>query len=110
MFVTFAGVSQCLVACQQDFVQGFINHRRQYFHPINYIITNESFLEWLGLCGSYINVGLPMFVAMDKKPRVGCEIQDSADGDSGVMLQLSLVKSSEEASVSHCKGKSKAMA
>ena len=33
-----------------------------------------------------------MYVAIDRKPKNVCEIQNSADGDSGVMLQLKLVK------------------
>jgi hypothetical protein len=34
------------------------------------------------------NVGLPTYVAMERKPENGCEIQNCYDGKSGIMLQL----------------------
>ena len=37
-------------------------------------------------------MGLPQYVAIDKKPENGCEIQNSACSRSGVMLRLKLVK------------------
>ena len=39
-----------------------------------------------------INHGLPQYVAIDRKPENGCEIQNAACGRSGVMLRLKLVK------------------
>src|SRR5210317_412382 len=46
--------------------------------------------------GHWINGGLPNYVAMDRKPENGCEIQDAACGDSGIMIRLKLVKTSNE--------------
>ena len=46
--------------------------------------------------GSWINDGLPHFVAMERKPDDGCEIQNSCDGRSGIMMRLKLVKTSQE--------------
>lgn len=86
-----------LLPLLQDFIESFNNHRRRFFQPGKFLVVDESFAEWLGLGGSYINIGLPMFVAIKRKPHSGCEIQDSADGDSGVMLRLALVKSANEA-------------
>ena len=37
-----------------------------------------------------------MFVAIDQKPENGCEIQNSACSESGVMLRLLLVDSEED--------------
>lgn len=37
-----------------------------------------------------------MYVAMDRKPEDGCEIQSFACGVSGVMCRLKIVKSTEE--------------
>ena len=37
-----------------------------------------------------------MYIAMDRKPEDGCEIQDSCDGETGIMLQLKLVKTKTE--------------
>ena len=44
-----------------------------------------SVTSWYGLGGDWINMGLPMYsyvVAKDWKPKNGCEIQDSCDGQS----------------------------
>jgi Transposase IS4 len=37
-----------------------------------------------------------MYVAIDRKPENGCEIQDAACGKSGVMICLKLVKTATE--------------
>ena len=39
-----------------------------------------------------INIGLPMDVAIDRKPESGCEIQNFAFGRSGIMMRLQIVK------------------
>jgi len=36
-----------------------------------------------------------MYVAIDRKPENGCEIQNAACGRSGLMLQLSIVTTAE---------------
>lgn len=45
-----------------------------------------------GLGGDWINIGLPMYIALDRKPEHGCEIQILGDGQSGIMFRLLLVK------------------
>ena len=57
--------------------------------------VDESTSRWYGLGGYWINLGLPQYVAIDQKPENGCEIQNSACGDSGIMLHLKLVKTAE---------------
>jgi hypothetical protein len=52
--------------------------------------------RWYGHGGEWINAGLPNYVAIDRKPENGCEIQNAACGVSGVMLQLKLVKTTAE--------------
>ena len=37
-----------------------------------------------------------MYIAIDRKPENGCEIQNSACSESGVLLRLLLVKSEED--------------
>ena len=41
-----------------------------------------------------------MYVAIDRKPENGCEIQNAACGYSGVMIQLKIVKTAEEENAS----------
>ena len=79
-----------------DFVNNFNNHRITNFRPSELICVDESMVRWYGTGGEWINAGLPHYVAIDRKPENGCEIQDSCCGRSGVMLQLKIVKSTED--------------
>jgi hypothetical protein len=78
------------------FVERFNEYRKNYFIPSHTICVDESISRWYGQGGFWINVGLPMYMAIDRKPENGCEIQNSACGTSGVMLRLKLVKTAEE--------------
>jgi hypothetical protein len=81
-------------------VQGFVNainsHRKERFNPSEMICVDESISRWYGLGGSWIDVGLPHYVAIDRKPENGCELQNSACGQSGVTLRLKLVVAAED--------------
>ena len=79
-----------------DFVDRFNEHRKKFFSASDLICVDESMSRWYGLGGSWINGGLPHFVAMDRKPDNGCEIQNSCDGRSGIMLRVKLVKTATE--------------
>ena len=78
-----------------DMVDIFNRHRSDNFLPAEWICVDESISRWYGLGGQWINIGLPMYVTIDRKPESGCEIQNAACGVSGVMLRLLLVKSEE---------------
>ena len=83
-----------------DFVKNFNKHRAQNFFPSDEICVDESMSRWYGQGGHWINHGLPMYVAIDRKPENGCEIQNAACGRSGVMLRLKIVKTAEEENAS----------
>ena len=76
----------------QDFIDNFNDHREMFFFPSWLLCADESISRWYGLGGNWINMSLPHYVAMDRKPEHGCEIQNSCDGLSGIMLRLKLVK------------------
>jgi hypothetical protein len=78
------------------FVEKFNDYRKDYFIPSHTICVDESISRWYGQGGFWINIGLPMYMAIDRKPENGCEIQNAACGNSGVMLRLKLVKTAEE--------------
>jgi Transposase IS4 len=78
------------------FVDAINSHRKEFFEPSELICVDESISRWYGLGGSWIDKGLPHYVAIDRKPESGCEIQNSACGRSGIMLQLKLVVSRED--------------
>lgn len=79
-----------------DFVARINQHRAFYFLPSWLICCDESISKWNGLGGSWINISLPMFIAMDRKPEDGCEIQNSCCGFVGILMRLKLVKSLAE--------------
>lgn len=81
-------------------VASFNTHRAKYFSPSDQLCADESMSRWYGLGGFWINRGLPNYVAIDRKPENGCEIQDLAHGQSGMMLQLIMVKSKNSRDVS----------
>jgi Transposase IS4 len=78
------------------FVDRFNVHRAKTFVPSEHICVDESISRWYGQGGEWINHGLPMYIAIDRKPENGCEIQNAACAKSGVMLRLRLVKTAEE--------------
>ncbi|KAI2492991.1 Transposase IS4 [Fragilaria crotonensis] len=78
------------------FVHEFNEHRASTVSPSERICVDESISRWYGKGGHWINHGLPMYVAIDRKPENGCEIQCASCGASGIMLRLKLVKTAEE--------------
>ena len=64
------------------------------YHPSDSICVDESMYRWYGIGGHYINAGLSQYIAIDRKPENDCEIPNAADGVSGIMMQLKLVKTS----------------
>jgi hypothetical protein len=79
-----------------DFVKAFNEHRASNFIPSHRICVDESISRWYGMGGHWINEGLPCYMAIDRKPENGCEIQNACCGVSGVMIQLKLVKNVQE--------------
>jgi Transposase IS4 len=79
----------------EDFVKNFNDHRANLFSPGWQVCVDESISRWYGLGGHWINIGLPMYVAMDRKPEDGLEIQNACCAHSGIMFQIKLVKTAE---------------
>jgi hypothetical protein len=79
-----------------QFVKNFNEYREKTFIPSDVICVDESISRWYGQGGEWINHGLPMYVAIDRKPENGCEIQDASCGRSGIMIQLKIVKTATE--------------
>jgi len=75
-----------------DFVSNFNSHRESQVVPSWVLCVDESISRWYGQGGNWINLGLPMYISIDRKPENGCEIQDVACGESGIMMRLRLVK------------------
>jgi len=78
-----------------DFVNSINAHRDAHVSPSEYICVEESMCKWYGQSGPWIKRGLPMYVAIDRKPEKNCEIQNAAYERIGIMLRLSVVTSAE---------------
>jgi len=78
-----------------DFIASINTHRDAHVSPSEYICVDESMCKWYEQGGPWIKRGLPMYVAIDRKPENGCEKQNAACGRSGIMLRLSVVTLAE---------------
>ena len=79
-----------------DRIYNFNKNRDRNHDPSDSICVDESISRWYGIVGHWINAGLPQYIEIDRKPVNGCEIQNTADGVSVIMIQLKLVKTSSE--------------
>ena len=70
------------------FLNATNTHREQHFKPCEFICVDESISRWYGKGGSWLSEGIPHYVALDRKPENGCEIQSSACGRSGIAIRL----------------------
>ena len=86
----------------EDFVRMFNSHREANFNPSLCVCVDESMVCWYGNCGHWINIGLPMCVEMDRKPKNGCEIHSACCGESGIMLRLKLRKTGRAMAREEC--------
>lgn len=78
-----------------DFVTRFNEHRAMYFNSSDRICVDESMSRWYGQGEFGINKGLPQYIAIDRKPENGCQIQNEACGTSMIMIRLRLVQTAE---------------
>ena len=79
-----------------DHISNFNKNRAHNYHPSYSICVDESMCRWYGIEGHCINAGLPQYIAIDKNPENGCDIQNAADGVSIIMMQLKLVNTFSE--------------
>jgi Transposase IS4 len=58
-----------------DFIKAFNDHRASHMIVSDRLCVDESFSRWwYGMGGFYINIGLPCYISMDRKPEDGCKI------------------------------------
>jgi hypothetical protein len=82
-----------------DFVENINAYGQRTFVPGNHLEADETVIRWYGIGGGYVNKGLPMYLALERKPNNSGEIQNLADVASGIMLRLKVVKSANEEKV-----------
>ena len=80
----------------EDFVANYNDYRKRTFLPGGHLEADETVVRWYGKGGAFVDAGLPMYLALERKPDNGVEIQNHADVVSGIMLHLKVVKSANE--------------
>ena len=66
------------------------------YHPSDSIFVDEYMSRWYGIGEHRKNSGLPQYIAINRKTQNGCEIYNTADGFSVIIMQLKFVKTSSE--------------
>ena len=79
----------------EDFVTHFNKYCTQLFSPSDIMCDDDSISRWYRQGDHWINLGFPIYVAIDRKPENGEEIHNSACWQSCIMIQLSIVKSAK---------------
>ena len=77
-------------------VEIFNKHREDAFIPPELIYIDESISRWYGLGGVRINIGLQRYIAINHNLENGCEIQNAACPEIGVMSCILLVKGEQD--------------
>ena len=63
-----------------DFLKNFNYHRAEMFIHGDCIHADNSVSRWYIIVGEWVNIGLLMYAAIERKADNGCEIQDAACG------------------------------
>jgi hypothetical protein len=78
------------------FVANINKYRQRTFVPGGHLEANKTVILWYGKGSAFVDTGLPMYLALERKPDNGGEIQNLADVASGIILHLKVVKSANE--------------
>jgi hypothetical protein len=62
-----------------DFVANINKYRQMTFVPGGHLEADESVIRCYGKGGAFVDAGLPMYLALERKPDNGGEIQNLAD-------------------------------
>ena len=98
---------QCRWTLTQDLEDGINYHRLAYVYSSKWIFVDEFISSWYGLSGNWIGIRLAHYVAIERKPEKGCEIQNSASGQIGSMFLIELLAPQEEPSRRMSEGEQK---
>jgi hypothetical protein len=75
-----------------NFIDNINKYRSRMFDPGDHLKANKMVIRWYGVRGAFVNAGLPMYLALKRRPDNGGEIQNLANVASGIMLHLKVVK------------------
>ena len=66
------------------------------FVHMMHLKADETVVQWYGKGGAFVDAGLPMYLALERKPDNSGKIQNLANVALGIMLHLKVVKSANE--------------
>ena len=55
-------------------VKTFKKNREDSFIPQEWICVDDSISQWCGIGGSWINIGISMYIVIGSNPENGCKI------------------------------------
>jgi hypothetical protein len=58
----------------EDFVANYNKYRQRTFVPGGHLEADETVVRWYGKGGAFVDAGLPMNLALERKPDNGGEI------------------------------------
>ena len=61
-------------------------YRARTFVPGDHLEADKTVIRWYGIGGAFVDAGLPMYLALERKLDNGGKIQNLADAASGIML------------------------
>ena len=79
-----------------NFVANINGYCTRTFVPGGHLEADETVVQWYGVGGAFIMTGLPMYLALERKPDNGGEIQNLADIALRIMMRLKIFKSANE--------------
>ncbi len=71
-------------------VSNFVTNINEYcartFLPGDHLKANKTVIQWYGVGGAFVDAGLPIYLAFERKPDNGGKIHNLADFASGIIL------------------------
>lgn len=83
----------------EDFRFTINQNCREHIVSSDRMYIDESISRWYGVGVTFLEVGLPYYFYLDRKPESGCELQTISDGAKVIMLGLEFVKSEADRNI-----------
>lgn len=76
-----------------DFRMAVDIQRQERVHPSELLCVDESISRWYGVGGTWLDVRLPFYVKISRKPEFGSEIKNITYRKGGFMVGIEFAKS-----------------
>ncbi len=79
-----------------DFIDNIKEYHSRTFDPGDHLEADKTVIRWYGIGGAFVDAGLPMYLALERKLNNGGKIQNLSNMASGIMLHLKVLKLAKE--------------